>query len=226
MGYVTASVKTNSVLDVLKTIKGMLKTGWTLDEENQILWKDSPAAFPVGLGIYQSGSNAYVTPCVKNAAGSVSNNNTTSYSYRINSTVTEYYIYVYTSPNGSIFIDITDDTAAAGEGRFGFIKNSTTDSALPSYIPIYRRNVDGAGALVPGTGLTTLVAAPSYVKLGLNYVLCNAVDPHTGTAFKDLYFLAAKTSTTPPHILTNGSYKFVRFRYYSSDNGIYYLRYE
>ena len=226
MGYVTASVKTNSVLDVLKTIKGMLKTGWTLDEENQILWKDSPAAFPVGLGIYQNNGYVYVTPCVKNAAGSVSNNNNAPYSYRISSTVTEYYIYVYTSPNGSIFIDITDDTAAAGQGRFGFIKNSTTDSALPSYMPIYYKSDDSAGALVPGTDLTTQVAAPPHVQSGLNYALCNAVDPYTGTAFKDLYFLAAKTSPTPPHILTNGSYKFVRFRYYSNDHSIYYLRYE
>lgn len=227
MGYVTASVKTNSILDILKTIKGMLKTGWTLDEENQILWKDSPAAFPVGLGVYVYSGNNYITSCVKNAAGAVADIGSSSYMYYINSTAKEYYIYVYTSPNGSIFIDISTETASAGSGRFGFIKNSATDPAMPSYMPVYYRDgVESMGTLVPGTDLRTKVGGVDPVMLGLNVALCNAVDPHTGTAFKDLYFLVAKTSSTPPLILTNGNYKFVRFRYYNNDSRAFYLRYE
>lgn len=227
MGFVKTAIKTNSALDILKAIKGLFKTGWTLDEENIVLWKDTPAAFPVGLcyDIYASSSTTkYIQPCVKNAAGETKPPKETLLS--VSSTAIEYYIGVYTSPGGSIFVDVSTETASTPSGLFGFIKNTATDPALPSYLPVYYKTTETCMCCqTPGTDAKCYVPAPDYLPLGLNYTLCNAVDPYTGTAFTDLYFLAAKTSSEPPLILTNGNYKFVRFRRYNSNSRAFYLRY-
>ena len=226
MGYVTASVKTNSVLDVLKTIKGMLKTGWTLDEENQILWKDSPAAFPVGLGIGTSGSssNKYIMTVVKNGAGEAEYG--TAYPYAlINSSVSEYYLYLFTSPNGSIAISVSGNVSELGP-CFAFIKNGNTNPTLPTYMPTEYGNstTDSLRCFIPGTSKSVQVAGPYSTPRGLNMALCNAVDPYTGTAFSDLYVLAA-TAGAPPQVLAYGSQRFVLFRIMGSAAPAFYLRY-
>lgn len=227
MGFVKTAIKTNSALDILKAIKGLFKTGWTLDEENIVLWKDTPAAFPVGIcyDTYTSSSTSkYIQPCVKNAAGETKR--PMENLLLVSSTAAEYYIGVYTSPGGSIFVDVSTETVNTPSGLFGFIKNTAADPALPSYLPVYYKNGETSmGCQTPGTDAKCSVPAADYLPLGLNYALCNAVDPYTGTAFTDLYFLAAKPSSEPPLILTNGNYKFVRFRRYNSNSRAFYLRY-
>lgn len=224
MGYIAASVKTGDGLDILKAIKNILKTGWTLDEENEILWKDSPAAFPVGLGVSTVGSNKYIAPVVKNGAGEVKYGS--SYAYAaISASALEYYIYLFTSPNGSIAISVSNSVS---EQRpiFTFVKNGTTEPTLPTYIPAAYGNATSntLQCFIPGTNESASFASPENVFRGLNMALCNAVDPYTGTAFSDLYFLAA-TAGDPPRVLAYGSQRFIQFRTMGNAAKIFYLRY-
>lgn len=224
MGYITASVKTGDSLDILKAIKNMLKTGWTLDEENKILWKDSPAAFPVGLGVGTAGSNKCIVPVVKNGAGETEYG--TSYTYGlIPASVSEYYLYLFTSPNGSIAISISN---AVDEQRpcFAFVKNGNADPTLPTYMPAEYGNSSSETlrCFIPGTNRSTFFASPENIPRGLNMALCNAVDPYTGTAFSDLYFLAA-TVGDPPRVLAYGSQRFIQFRMLGNTAKVFYLRY-
>ena len=226
MGIVTASVKTNSVIDILKTIKGMLKTGWTLDEENEILWKDSPAAFPVGLRKCTINGGSFIGICVKNSAGTVTGFAASSQTISVDTTVREYYLTLYTSPNGSLAISIDFNQNNEAVPVFAFIKNSNTNSTLPTYFPSVRNPSAGGWInLVPGTDKTCNMPEIVVQSLGLNYALVNIVDPYTSTAAVDLYALASKNASSAPVILANGNQRFVRFYTSSNGNKCFYMRY-
>lgn len=226
MGIVTASVKTNSVIDILKTIKGMLKTGWTLDEENGILWKDSPAAFPVGLRKITVNTSSYIGICVKNSQGTVTGFTSSDQTYTLSTTEQEYYLTLYTSPNGSLAISIDTNQNNEAVPIFAFIKNSNTNSTLPTYFPAVRQTSSiGWVSLTPGTDKTCNMPGIAVQNLGLNYALVNIVDPYTSTAAVDLYALASKNTSSAPLILANGNQRFVHFYTYRNDNKYYYMRY-
>lgn len=221
MSYATASVQTSSGLDILKAIKGLLKTGWTLDEETGTLWKDTPAAFPVGLTTVASGSSSYIAICVKDSSGATVAGSALSSSYNISSGA--HYIWVYTSPNGSVGISINATSSGFSPLIFTFAKNSNTDARLPTYIPC--SNAAGNGnttCLIPGSkNSPTMPSISTTSNYGLNIALCSAVDPYTGTALADVYMTAVKTTASVPDFLSNGSYRFVRI----GGSGSFYLRY-
>ena len=227
MGIVTASVKTNSVIDILKTIKGMLKTGWTLDEENGILWKDSPAAFPVGLRkITINTTTSCIGICVKNSQGTVAGSTSSGQTYVLNTSETEYYLTLYTSPNGSLAISIDANQNNEAVPIFAFIKNSNTNSTLPTYFPAIRTTSSASWiCLVPGTDKICNMPGIALQSLGLNYALVNIVDPYTSTVAVDLYALASKNTSSAPLILANGNQRFVHFHTSGNDNKYYYMRY-
>lgn len=229
MGVTITTIQTNSVLDILKTIKGMLKTGWTLDEENEILWKDSPAAFPVGLGKYVSSSNNYIGIYTKNSSGELVNSGSASNWYPVSGTSQEHLLRLYTSPNGSLALSMDLTTASQRlSPRFAFMKNSNADLTLPTYIPMYYTgNGNGFYSRIPGTNLEYLTAAIAYTSSysSLNYTLIGTVDPYTATPAVDLYTLASSTGETePPVILSSGNKKYIRFKYYQAGK-VFYMRY-
>lgn len=223
MGVKTTVINTNSVLDVLKALKGLLGTGWTLDEENVALWKDSPAAFPVGLIKGISGSSSYITVCCKDSAGNtVFVGNSSSFGYTVTSSVTDVRIWVFDSPNGSIAISLGEQNPI-----FGFIKNSNVDSSLPSYIPVCRKSGSYSYKYYyPGTNSSWLTNGFPIGVIGTSEVLINMVYPYTSNVLTDFYMLVSTCSDKPPLVLTNGSQKFIRFYYYNITSGaVYYMRY-
>lgn len=227
MSVITTSVTTNSSLAILKVLKEMLKTGWTLDEENAILWKDSPAAFPVGIKAHTTSSTEYIRPVVKGVDGNPYYSTSTTgvaYSFSNSSTVT-YYISVYTSPNGSIAIGFSTSSKVI-EPHLLIAKNSNTDSTKPTYI-IY--GFQASCLLIPG--ISTIANTPhlnvSYTSqfYAATWSLVNAFDMYTGTALADIYFLAARQESNIPSVLVNGNNKYIKMFMQSSNASVMYMRY-
>lgn len=229
MGVAMTNIKTDSGLDVLKTIKGLLKTGWTLDEANRILWKDSPAAFPVGLQFV----NSRIAICVKDSA-----NNTIccddGYGIKIESGTKDYRVYVYTSPNGSIGISV-HSLMVLERLNIVFIKSSINNEMHPSYTPVaacYSGN-NGARMLFPGTtkGINLpyiYYPSDSYIYGNGGYTLLNIANPCTDTPANDFYVMGSKStgiSVYPPVIISSGTKKFIGLHMYTSGSPIYYMRY-
>lgn len=233
MGVITSSVTTNSGLDILKTLKEMLKTGWTLDEENQILWKDSPAAFPVGIWADStySTSNDYIQAIVKKPDGTpYKYDYSNGYAYYFSkNTKTTHYISVYTSPNGSIGIGFGTSSAVL-QPRLLIAKNANTDSTKPQYT-ISSHGPSNNALFVPGIA-ESLNSLPSLdVSIGGAFYsgtwsLVNAFDVYTGTALADVYYLAGRQDSTKPTILTSGSNKYIRIYEHSNSTTAHsYMRY-
>lgn len=231
MGVITSSVTTNSGLDILKKLKDMLKTGWTLDEENKILWKDSPAEFPVGIICYTYSSTDYLKPVVKGSDGTlfyVSGNTSSCAAYNPYNTATStHYISVYTSPNGSIGVGFST-TSRANELNLLIAKNSNIDSTKPQFI-IYAFPTNNL--LVPGFGynLSSPVLTTSYTSSAFyaaTWSLTNAFDMYTGTALADVYHLAGRQDlNAPPIILANGNNRYIKTCHTSTNAPVMYMRY-
>ena len=228
MSVITTSVTTNSSLAILKVLKEMLKTGWTLDEENAILWKDSPAAFPVGIKAHTASTTEYIRPVVKGADGNpyYSTSSTgVAYSFSNSSTVT-YYISVYTSPNGSIAIGFSTSSKVI-EPHLLIAKNSNTDSTKPNHIMFC---FQALGVLVPGI---SYIASVPYINVSYSssafyattWSLLNAFDMYTGTPLADVYFLAARQDSTNPTVLANGNNKYIKMYMSAGGSPVIYMRY-
>ena len=229
MSVITTSVTTNSSLAILRVLKEMLKTGWTLDEENKILWKDSPAAFPVGIKADTSSSMEFIRPVVKGGNGtpyySTSVSTGIAYSFSNSSTAT-YYISVYTSPNGSIAIGFSTSSMVI-RPQLLIAKNSNTDSTKPNHIMFCFQQ---SGVLVPGI---SYVADVPYLNVSYSssafyattWSLLNAFDMYTGTSLADVYFLAARQDSTNPTVLANGNNKYINMFMSTGSSPLIYMRY-
>ena len=225
MGVKTTSISSNSALDVLKATQSILGTGWTIDEENIALWKDSPSAFPVGLIKATAGSSVHITPCCKDSAGNiVYENNYSAYGYVVQSSVSNIEIAVFTSPSGSIAISFKDYSNSEHTPHFGFINTNVDSSSL--FIPISAKTGSYSYLFYyPGTNKTYSTNGLAIDVNGTSYVLVNVVFPYTSTVLSDFYTLASRCSD-PPLVLTNGSQKFIRLYCYNPEyGGVYYMRY-
>ncbi len=232
MGITMATLSSSSGLDALKAMKNMLKTGWTLDEENQILWKDSPAAFPVGFASDRRANTTAdcIHAVVKANDGSVIGRSTTSVSGLEIAPSDDNYLTLYTSPNGSLAFSISN-TYAPMPPELAIIKNGNTDATLPTYIPLTFQTVANINMLIPGTKILNMTF-PVLTNLSsavcLRWALTQAAEPYTGTPANDFYWLSsyADTSTDPPLVLVSGSAKYVKmYRGSTSVRGGVYMRY-
>lgn len=231
MGLSTSFVTVTSALDVLRALKNMLKTGWTLDEDHKVLWKDSPAAFPVGFAcITDSNDRWYIQPAVKNTQGALVSFTNTSYSCLIQSTFVgkTVRLAIYTSPGGSFAFGCSSNGTGLIIPHIEMLKNANTDPLNPTFFPFSDYGSNTREGLIPGVG--TLYIQPSItmdssVFSSGSYCLINRLDIITNTLFDDAFWLANRPSGSQlPDVLVLGNNRYVRV-HRGSTTVAHYFRY-
>lgn len=231
MGLITSFVTVTSALDVLRALKNMLKTGWTLDEENKVLWKDSPAAFPVGFAcITDSNDRWYIQPAVKDTQGKLVSFSYGGYGALIQSASvgTTIRLGVYTSPGGSFAFGCSSDTTGLIIPNIEILKNANTDPLNPTFIPFFEYNNDYRRSLIPGIGTDyyqPILSLSNTSCLSSTYCLINKVDIVTNTLFDGAFWLANCVSKSNlANVLVLGNNRYIRV-HRSSVSTAHYFRY-
>lgn len=101
MAVLSAGVETVTPLNILKALKGLLGSSWTLDETNSTLWAPAPSSFPIG---FVFDSNVMTVASKANGV-----NLKLSCGIDI-STLATAVVTAYTSPGGSVGVDISNDS--------------------------------------------------------------------------------------------------------------------
>ncbi len=228
MAILTRSIENVTASTVLSALKSMLGTSWTLSEDGEILWKNTTSAFKIGFTTFTNNNVTYLTVTVITNGAYLKIDQ--SRSENISSLTSGATVTVYTSPNGSVGVSITNSTGAQLPSLL-IVKNSYTGSTMASDFGI-AYSASGVSVVSPGRPSALSVADSNgfrVVAIGNveSYALTQATDPITGYAAKDLYWLTAKEesdSTNPPNTLVNGSAKYIRINGSSASSSMY-LRY-
>lgn len=206
MAVLSAGVADVTPLNILKALKGLLGSSWTLDEANSTLWASAPSSFPIGFVF-----NSNVMTVASKANGV---NLKLSCGIDI-STLTTAVVTAYTSPGGSVGVDVSNDSGVRRPHVF-ILKNTNTNASVSSYLGLVTNGTYDIELISPGD--TYLFESDSAFNMyavhnARTYTLVQLADPYTGTALKDIYALSSKLenkTVEPPNILVNGSAKYVR----------------
>lgn len=223
MSVLTANVGVPTKDGVLTALKNLLGSGWTYDADGEVVWRSSPSAFPVGIGLITNSNSHYLVGVVKCDGAIVKP--TTNYALLLPSS--QSVLTVYISPNGSVGVSIrpSSETGVALPSVI-IARNSSTSSTMPSDMVISSAS---SNTVVLSPRVHSEINRVPYINsmYGMNVcMLTQLVDPFVGAALKDVYGLLSHTgssSTVLPPVLANGGQKYVCM-YRTSLN--MYLRYE
>ena len=221
MPLVQTNISTVTGLNVLKALKNILGSGWTLDESDSVLWKSSPSAFPIGF----SASDTTLVPAVKVGGSIIKPTMSSPAGGVISDSTTQ--LTVYTAPNGSVGIAIDAPQSGVVAPSIFILRNGNTNSAMPQDVGFSGgKNSTSRELISPMTASKISTSSVFHCNVAYNansITLTQLADPFTGTALKDLYTLVSSTGSSGslPLVVSNGSAKYIRVNF-SGSSSVYF----